>query len=357
MKKQLSGFAYEAAGAGAFSEKKASVKKDDGFTLVELLIVIVIIGILAAILIPTYTDLIKRANLSADQVAVRDMNMALKAAEIDGPEEKTLGWARAVLAEAGFNGDNLIPTTRDHGFYWSDKYNMVLLVDCSDELSSNWVVVNIDNNNKKAAEGFEAFFENVGNPDSEVGHYYNLADFPNVTIKQVGVTINSSNIGWGTSGNLPESGELKLDIALNFIANETPEAAALSKYKDWIFDYRITINQNLDKSGVRYYMAGAFGNLGDGAWRLEDLTNANLEAGTAYLVYWLGGGNIKITYENICEMQTFNCGIAIEGEQDGLIVTLELVMYKGGENVNPYDLTGDDIIVISTFIYDHTGKN
>jgi len=34
------------------------------------------------------------------------------------------------LSDAGFNGDNLIPTTLNHGFYWSDKYNIVLLVDC-----------------------------------------------------------------------------------------------------------------------------------------------------------------------------------------------------------------------------------
>ena len=52
-------------------------KKNKGFTIVELVIVIAVIAILAAVLIPTFSSLIKRANLSSDQVAVRNMNNAL----------------------------------------------------------------------------------------------------------------------------------------------------------------------------------------------------------------------------------------------------------------------------------------
>jgi prepilin-type N-terminal cleavage/methylation domain-containing protein len=44
-------------------------KKNDGFTIVELLIVIVVIGILAAITIVAYNGVQKRANASAAQAA------------------------------------------------------------------------------------------------------------------------------------------------------------------------------------------------------------------------------------------------------------------------------------------------
>ena len=41
-----------------------------GFTIVELVIVIAVIAILAAVLIPTFSGIVKKANLSADQQAV-----------------------------------------------------------------------------------------------------------------------------------------------------------------------------------------------------------------------------------------------------------------------------------------------
>ena len=45
------------------------LKRKKGFTIVELVIVVAVIAILAAVLIPTFSNLIKKANLSSDQVA------------------------------------------------------------------------------------------------------------------------------------------------------------------------------------------------------------------------------------------------------------------------------------------------
>jgi len=348
MKKQLSGFAYEAADMGAFSEKKASVKKDDGFTLVELLIVIVIIGILAAILIPTYTDLIKRANLSADQVAVRDMNMALKAAELSEGEQIGLGWARKVLSDAGFNGDNLIPTTLNHGFYWSDKYNIVLLVDCSDENQSEWFVVNVDGNNKEAAEEFSDITKRLLTN-------FDLADFPSAIVTPINVTLSHDDCfsGYGFDSSLSE---LVLDVALNFTENE-PDIEA-SKYKDWLVDYRITISHDLnyeDDSGnkTRYFLAGQYESFSEN-WVVFEATGATKD--TYYLLKTMGdvaGVGFAFTYKDICEIvKSFNCAVAIEGEHEGLVITLELIMYENAEA-----LENGDYLVVSTFIYDHTGKN
>lgn len=49
-----------------------------GFTIVELMIVIVIIGILIAIIVPTVTSAIDSANKASDQSDMKNMNTQLQ---------------------------------------------------------------------------------------------------------------------------------------------------------------------------------------------------------------------------------------------------------------------------------------
>lgn len=72
-----------------------------GFTIVELVIVIAVIAILAAVLIPTFTSLINKANISADQQAVRQMNTALAIDEAENGRAETVEQALDVLNKAG----------------------------------------------------------------------------------------------------------------------------------------------------------------------------------------------------------------------------------------------------------------
>ena len=100
--------------------------KKKGFTIVELVIVIAVVAILAAVLIPTFSNLVKKANLSADQVAVKNMNTAL--AVESKPED--IESAVKLLDEAGYNAfEALIPVSKGYTFYWMVSNNTIVLAD------------------------------------------------------------------------------------------------------------------------------------------------------------------------------------------------------------------------------------
>ena len=102
-------------------------RKGKGFTIVELVIVIAVIAILAAVLIPTFASLIKKANESADIQAAKQMNTALAAESITEKPE-TIYDVIDILAEAGFNSEKaLIPVTKGCAFYWYKPENLIVL--------------------------------------------------------------------------------------------------------------------------------------------------------------------------------------------------------------------------------------
>ena len=78
-------------------------KTKKGFTIVELVIVIAIIAILAAVLIPTFANLIKRANVSKDNQLVRNLNTALLADKAINGKHETMYSALQAVADSGFD--------------------------------------------------------------------------------------------------------------------------------------------------------------------------------------------------------------------------------------------------------------
>lgn len=102
-----------------------------GFTIVELVIVILVIAILAAVLIPTFSSLTKKAKLNADTQAVRAMNEALAADEKLNGKPNDIESAMRVLANAGYNSQNWVCLTAGYQVYWDSVENRCVLYNAS----------------------------------------------------------------------------------------------------------------------------------------------------------------------------------------------------------------------------------
>ena len=66
---------------------KKFLKKTEGFTLVELIVVIAILGILTAIAVPTYSGYVKKAGEAADTQTLSAVNTAIAAAMTENDKE------------------------------------------------------------------------------------------------------------------------------------------------------------------------------------------------------------------------------------------------------------------------------
>lgn len=103
-------------------------KNRKGFTIVELVIVIAIIAILAAVLIPTFASLIAKANVSVDTQLVRNLNNALTAEKAGGENNKTMYDALMMVKSAGYDIDTIVSKSGNN-IAWDSKNDRFVLID------------------------------------------------------------------------------------------------------------------------------------------------------------------------------------------------------------------------------------
>ena len=98
-------------------------KKRKAFTLLELVIVIAVIAILAAVLIPTFSSIIRRGNESNTIQTVRNLNTALL---LDDPTQnhQTVRSVLAAINGIGYDTSKLDSTKNKFTILWDSVNDM-----------------------------------------------------------------------------------------------------------------------------------------------------------------------------------------------------------------------------------------
>lgn len=109
--------------------EKMIKKLKKAFTIVELVIVIAVIAILAAVLIPTFSTLIDRANRSSDESAVYNMNLILSSDEAMNGKPENVSQAMDILSEAGMDAREYRALAKNHAFFYNLEENRVMYID------------------------------------------------------------------------------------------------------------------------------------------------------------------------------------------------------------------------------------
>ena len=118
-----------AAGGGTSNRHSIRSALKRGFTIMELVIVIAVIAVLAAVLIPTFANIIQRANESNDISVARNMNTILATEQIGGEAPQSMDEATYILLQNGYSLDNLNPTAEGNYFAWDKGSNRLVYFD------------------------------------------------------------------------------------------------------------------------------------------------------------------------------------------------------------------------------------
>lgn len=92
---------------------KRRANGEKGFTLVELLVVVIIIGILAAVAVPIYLNQRKAAWNSTIQSDVKNASLVVETAMTSNNGKFDSNWAKTYTGNTGKIGDNTVTVSKD----------------------------------------------------------------------------------------------------------------------------------------------------------------------------------------------------------------------------------------------------
>lgn len=108
---------------------KSRKNRRRGFTIIELIIVIAIVAILAAVLIPAFAGILQKVDLSVKKQTVKSVNSALAIGETNASVPKTMHEAIKMLEQNGISEDSVSSDDTDNIIVWCSDTNRFAIVD------------------------------------------------------------------------------------------------------------------------------------------------------------------------------------------------------------------------------------
>lgn len=217
-------------------------KLKKGFTIIELVIVIAVIGILATVLIPTFSTVIHKARVSSDEQAVRNMNTALQTASVYEDIE-SIEQVHEILAQSGFGKKSYTSTTENTKFVWIKNTSVIAHVDTKSQKITF----------PKEYAGVTATDENSIDLDQ---HTYTdpnrlfLTDGPEA--QNPSYDASKYSYGYPSYYNNPET--KKIDIFTfrpsDDGVNDVVFGEQREKYSNWLADFAIILNDDFAPNTV-----------------------------------------------------------------------------------------------------------
>lgn len=161
-------------------------KNRKGFTIVELVIVIAIIAILAAVLIPTFASLIQKANISKDTQVIRNLNTAIATAT-EKPE--TMRDALKIAAEAGYLVDKINAAANGNDILWDSENKVFCYMNAETGAVAYIPETKVDNAKVAKHQFWKVYDEKHQVPETDkqtYSVYWAGTAAPNVTAYKVG---------------------------------------------------------------------------------------------------------------------------------------------------------------------------
>ena len=235
--------------------------KKKGFTIVELVIVIAVVAILAAVLIPTFSNLVKKANLANDQSMIRNMNTTLTTSEILENGFEYAGDAIEALNNNGFTG-KYTPYSSKHYYGYSLENNKMYLINDENEViypdnnvqvSNLWMLWSNNAIDKVANATKYVLLVNI---DGEGGYYTtHFDDGINYTLDLNGHFISVENTLTNVTAinGVVISGAQKGEGIVEMTTIDANDIVADATIENKVFNYTETLRQKVEgTSNVTY---------------------------------------------------------------------------------------------------------